>query len=292
MDKMNQTNSHAIRWPLIPFLGLLFSSLIYSQERQPDLTGRKQKTDLAYISLIALAPAPSRRYQKPPPTEDHPPGSSTLSAHSPGSFPPSTLLIRSDANKESKKPCTRLRVGFNTSPGIQPVPANKTIRLNPTPDHHAGYHTPYLTLPKLKAATHSLVFLSRQEHGTTQWLKKPEVCVINMSTKQRVSKNMLICNFSNQSVSYRINQKIRNTLKPGKNTNLILPKGRRYHQIKASVTGAPSNLFDTSMRLTKHTITVLVFYNANPRTNAGKSVGVFKTTVDRIRESTLHLPPP
>ena len=72
-----------------------------------------------------------------------------------------------------------------------------------------------------------------------------------------------------------------------KSFNVVVPKGK-FTQVAAIIASSRKPLINTVIRVPKRSLTVMAFYDADPITNGGKSVGVFRTTVSKLPPEVLN----
>lgn len=287
------------------------------QEKDPEAS--------AYLSLIALGSVPPRRYtwssrqvmeggagrhQKPGDANSVKPEAkrqrkevseversgqhAVLLAPQSGTVPPAALYFQArpteggEKNETTKLLRSRLRVGFNNATGIQSVPAGRVIKLERRENGSMPVYSSYVSIPAIKPRTQSLAFLLPQSKGTKPWQDAPAVSLLSPNSKALADKNILVRNFSEHTVAYKIGAQKFRQLKPGQRGSLKVPHSRGYWSFRAVRGKQKTSLLQTSIRVPVDSLTVIAFYNANPETNAGEPVGVFRTAVRKLPPEQLN----
>jgi hypothetical protein len=305
---------------LRPFLllsGLLFLMLMCSLQVGAQEVASEKKVSKdgpvasAYISVVALGPIPSRRYKMPgekvlksiskrqedekssasgvPKMDSHAGQHAVLLPHLLGTVPPPALYFKPQNPLPGHSRWERLRVGFNNATGIKRVTSEKQIKLYLRGQEGGDSYDGYMDLEALPPATQSLIFLFPNGKGKRPWKKSPKVKVLHVSSKLLKNKNVLLQNYSSKNVTFILGDKKLNTLKPAQKKSLKLSGTKEYHRLAAIESSKKKEyLVNTSIRASQKALTVIVFYDANPKTNAGRSVGVFRTTVNKLGAEVLN----
>lgn len=256
----------------------------------------------AYISIVAVGPKPKNRFELPGKKEmqelrdelgdgeiegvkvnrsDHA-GIPIPLPPLAGMTPPSSLYMRKVDSKDSDPEWSRLRVGFNGSTAITKVSSG--IGLTLYSRHQKGdlRYKPYLKLPELSPGSQMMVFLLPSGKGKRPWLKEPKVSELHLHSKGLRGKNLLFRNYASQTVAIAMGEGKPIILRTGQRRSRKLDRDAGYQRVSA-VTGGKNkeSLLNTTVRVSEGDLTVIVFYDANPETNAGKAVGVFRVAVKK-----------
>lgn len=294
-------------------LFLTLGSELSAQEtkKKPPEKEEKLSNLAAYVSVVALGPVPQRKYKMPDEDDlekiageaggDGRPerkggkgdaGAGAIPILLPpvsGSTPPGALYYKSPKPPAEGSPWARLRVGFNNATSITPVPAGITLQLHKSDrDKNSGYQQ-YMTIPALLPASQVIVFLSPRGSGSRPWRKEPKISALNIRSQALRNKNVLVRNFSSKSVAVKLAGGEPSVLKAGqrKSFNVVVPKGK-FTQVAAIIASSRKPLINTVIRVPKRSLTVMAFYDADPITNGGKNVGVFRTTVSKLPPEVLN----
>jgi len=275
------------------FVFLLCGSCISVRAQDESQEGLSKAS--AYVSVIALGPIPQRRYQMPKKLGHSGSPESGSGKHAVflpplrGAVPPIALYFKSDHRLEDGSGWNRLRIGFNNATGIQQVPSELPIKLYRRAEGDSKSYVSYLVIPSLPAASQTLVFLLPRSRSEKPWVKVPKLSLLNLGAKALRKKNLLVRNFSSEPVVFMIDAQKPRVLASGQRQSLKLTQNGRYHRIEAALATKESiSLINTSVRVPDDALTVIAFYNARPETNAGKSVGVFRTTVSKLTVAELE----
>jgi len=249
----------------------------------------------AYVSVMALGPIPQRRYHMP--KRPSGPGSSesgsgkhaVLLPPLRGAVPPAALYFKPDHELDESSGWSRLRIGFNNATGIQKVPSELPIKLYRRAEGDSKSYVSYLVIPSLPAASQTLVLLLPRTRSEKPWAKAPKLSVLNLGAKALRKKNLLVRNFSSEPVMFVVDAQKLRVLAPGQRRSLELTQNGGRHRIEAVLASRNKvSLINTSVRVPDDALSVVAFYNARPETNAGKSVGVFRTTVSKLSVAELE----
>jgi len=266
----------------------------------------------AYVSVVALGPVPQRKYKMPDAKDlekiagaggdDRPERKGQGKADSgageipillppvSGSTPPSALYYKSPKPPSGGNPWSRFRVGYNNATSISPVPAGITLELHKLDrDNNSGYKS-YMTIPPMVPASQVIIFLTPGDTGTRPWRKDPRISALNIRSQALLDKNFIVRNFSSKAVALKLAGGEAEVINAGERKIYNVEQQGKYTQVAAIIASSRKPLINTVVRVPKKTLTVLAFYDADPVTNGGKSVGVFRTTVSKLPPEVLNKP--
>lgn len=282
------------------FIGLHCGTPVVAQDRSDDSKKKKLlEGEAAHISLIALGPVPQRRYKTSGKSNsddrgDVAPRSLNLNSIPVllptlvDSVPPPALYYKlSKATNGSS--WGRMRVGFNASTSVTKVHAGESMCLNIKDASQPDGYRAYLNLAPLKPWTQSVIFLVSSHQGKTPWKKTPHMSVLDMHSKALLGKSVLVENFSNKPVVFSLDNMDPIRLKVGeKKTYEVVHKKGRLHRITATYHSTRVLIFKSALRVPDGTLSIFAFYNANPKTNGGKKVGVVRVVINQLSPEDLN----
>ena len=138
-------------------------------------------------------------------------------------------------------------------------------------------------------ASQSIVFLLPSEAGSKPWQKDPKPVWLDIRAKSLSDKNMLLRNFSNQAIAYIIDKRKPVVIPSGEMKSLTVTISDKLIGISViELDQHRTQLIKTAIRVPEKSLSVFAFYNAAPKTNANKSIGVFRTTVKRLTKRELN----
>jgi len=284
-------------------LGLCLLCVFCQGGYADEKSDRGESPGMAHLTIIALGSVPARRYGVVEGSGSSVQKRQTEAVLLPprkGSVPPSILYyriesdnpevedeVKGDGKMVESEPWLKLRVGFNRGTSVASVSAGKPLVFFL---RRSGETSPYLKLTALLPDAQVLCFLSTSTSGKTPWLKSPKVSLLNLKSQAMEDKNFLVRNFSDQSVSLVIGKGkgVSELLGPGKRRSYKLDQIVSYHRIAAKEKGKRSLIINTSLRVPKDALTVIVFYNIKPKTKRSKSIGVFRATVKRVQTGSVE----
>ncbi|BDS05983.1 hypothetical protein NT6N_10230 [Oceaniferula spumae] len=297
---------------ILSLIGTLGSGLSAQEAKQPEAEKEEKLSNLsAYISVVALGPVPQRKYKMPDEKDlekiagedgDGRPdrkgqakpdaGAGAIPILLPtvsGAIPPAALYYKSPKPKEGN-PWARLRVGYNNATSITPVPAGITLKLHQLDREENSEYKTYMTVPPMVPATQVILFLTPDGTGSRPWMKTPKISTLNIRSEALRDKNIIVRNFSSKAVTVKIASGEPEVLNGGQRKSFNVEQKGSFTQIAAMIATSRQPLINTVVRLPAKTLTVLAFYDADPVTNGGKSVGVFRTTVSKLPPEVLNKP--
>lgn len=251
-----------------------------------------EKVAVAHVSLVALGSVPARRYGEDedlerPESRSKKKRRSGIALLPPleGTVPPSILYykIAQTEFKHKNDEWNPIRVGYNRAAPSVKVPAGQSLATHikmRNRGQRSGYE-PYLKIPRLQPGAQMLCFLFNREGGKMSWKLEPKISMLNLNSQALCDKNLLIRNFSDAAVTYIMGNKKPEILASGQRKSFKLEKSIAYHRV-AAIEGQQRRLImNVSVRVPDEAFTVFAFYNKDPKTNTGKSVGVFRATLRR-----------
>ncbi|NWK56569.1 hypothetical protein HW115_13185 [Verrucomicrobiaceae bacterium N1E253] len=278
-----------------------------AQEAAPEVPSEKKPKEgleQPKLGLIALGPKPIRRYRMPnekdkekirakmaemeksvDPTAGGPkgggPGGQAIMLDVPEfAAPPSQAYYRKTI--EGEKKWTSLAIGFNNQVGLSKVPAMKEFSLYRKLDGQSGGDA-LVRMPALKPNTQTLVFLTPQGKGSNRWRSSPKLTAVPLNWSEQGDTRLLLVNTSDQSVRMQVGKQKPFTMAAHTKKSLNLPKGKRGQRVVFFAKGAKDKkiAIQDSIRPVPGLIKVYAFYSAQPKTNGGRTLGVYRGGYDR-----------
>lgn len=239
------------------------------------------------IALVAVGPKPPRRYKS---NGDGPP---TMLLPSPGEVPPSRLYFKagpskakkSGTAKKSSKPNWQVfNVAFNNPSAMKNITPEKALELYHK-DKKSGEYVKYVSIPPGAVGSRRVFFLIPSTTGKQLWNKPPLVRTIDLDSKTLQGKQFILKNLSDFTVLHAFADSV-TAVPPMKTISYTRPKSGELYRLAARYGTHKKIIYNTAVRLdTKGNIQLFALYNASPKTNSGRSVGVFRMMIP-VRQIT------
>lgn len=234
---------------------------------------KKDVAPQAEIAVISLGPTPPRRYSKPGKR-----GESVMLLPEAGEVPPSRLYYktrRSDEKKEEWKPFS---ISFNNPSPMKPVAAGKVFTLYLKKANGQGYE-PYVTIPADQEGSRRVFFLTPSAEGDKPWVSPPRVWVIPLDAGKFQGKQFILQNLSRTEVLHAFGDKV--TKVPSRKIiSYKRAEAGTLYRLAARYGKQKKIIYNMAVRLDgEGSIHLYALYDANPKTNAGRAVGVFSTKI-------------
>lgn len=227
----------------------------------------------AEIAIVALGPKPPRRYR-----ETDGGATSLMLFAQPGETPPSRLFFEDDTRKKNEERWISFNLAFNNPSNFKEFPAGKELgfyRQVPESDERELY----VKLPSVAAGTRTVIFLTAKKFGATPWDHSPRIRTIQLDQKKLVDKQFILANFSRHTVEHAFEGKVE-VVKPDKILTYPRNEVGEIYRLAARYGAEQKIIYNTAVRLdTEGHIQLFALYDANPETNGGRDVGVFRTMI-------------
>lgn len=226
----------------------------------------------AEISVVALGPKPTRKYE----AGDDGDGPIMLLAK-PDETPPSRLYYkgRVEGGDES---WLSMNLPFNNPSVMFRVAPEKVLELHRRLPGGEIYE-PYLQIPPLPPGSRVLFFCQPSELGPTPWKKSPVVNFMDLQSEKLRGKQLILFNLTEHTIYHAFDESVV-AVKPDQIVSHERPVSGQLYRLAASYAKGKEILYNTAVRITDdRSIQLYVLYKANPATNSGRDVGVFKTMI-------------
>lgn len=249
------------------------------------------------VGLIALGPKPGRRYRMPNEKDKKEmqevlgdssakggkdsPGSQAVMLEIPEfAAPPGQVYFRI-RGKEDKK-WSQLTIGFNNQVGMRKVPMLKELSLFRQIEDNQGRGVLF-KLPALKPNSQTLLFLTPRGKGDRRWRSSPKVTAVPLTWSADDNTRVLLINASNQPVLMRIgdNKPFKLAINSRKTVSLDRPLKQKRVRLIAKGANDSRIAIQDSIRPVKGLTKVYAFYQASPKTNGGRTLGVYRGGYDK-----------
>lgn len=238
---------------------------------------------LTEISVVALGPKPGRKFKHNEGGE----GPIMLLAK-PGEVPPAQLYYRgaSSGDKKTKGKKTKdkksnwksFSLSFNNPSAMRSVPPGKDLVLYRKLPKDGGYER-YVTIPAGAEGSRRVFFLLTSTKGPTPWAKPPLVRKITLEASGTKGKQFILKNLSRFNVLHAFEKSVV-SVAPMKTISYKRAKTGQLYRLAAQYGTQKKVIYNTAVRLNGDGhIQLYALYDANPRTNSGRSVGVFRTMI-------------
>lgn len=259
------------------FVFSFFLSVVVSGEAKKNAENReseKNQAPQAYLAIIAIGAIPETRYE-----------GDSLALRHPDEEPPPFLIFTKE-NKEK----IRLRLGLNKKGKFQQVPAEQELNLKRKISPQSAKEKPYIKLKPLQANSRNLLILTPEGKGAKMWQGTPKINRLTIPQSNLKANNLLLCNFSKTSLNMSLGKKQFNLPPNQKQFVSFQQKTKKEQQEQkktiqyqnlfiSSVKHSDKNSIHTAVSLRTDQFNVLAFYQANPKTNRGKKIGMVKASM-------------
>lgn len=233
----------------------------------------------AKLSIIAIGPKPSRSFGD----------SGALLPAKRGEIPPRRLHFeaKEDAKAVAKKEdedkdgdkavLSSINVTFNNPSHFIEVPPGRTLALQ---RREESEYSDYITLKPLEPGSMTLVLLRPSGKGDKRWVPEPYKSIIDLQGSALRNKKLAILNLSRRAVK-SIFHDDKKMIPAGGFQAYDSIEGLELHRMAAAYGREDRIIFNTALRLNKsNRLLFYVLYDANPNTNDGRTVGLFRTSVE------------
>ena len=240
----------------------------------------------AEVYIVAVGAKPSRRY-----ADDARYDSPIMLLPESGTVPPARLFYKT-TSIEGEAQWEVLNIPFNSAPLVKTLPAGKSLRLY---QKLSGEYEFYMTLPKQSEGKQSLLVLTPSKKGkglsseNKPWDESPEIHQLNFDRFDQSDDGVFLKNISSVIVETVIGDQAFK-MKPGDFSH-------QFYKSKSNFISLSASYLETRSKqlICKTTISVyqqerqllLVYYDANTETNAGKKVGIHRLLIPKYRRSGL-----
>lgn len=280
-----------------PFLFLIVASaLVSGLNAAPDgeavgdhSGGKKKGKPLTEISIVALGPKPQRRYSD----------SGYMLRARPYETPPPRLYYKGKSSTDKKTTWKSFNVPFNNPSAMQAITPGQTLVLHRKLPKDGGYER-YVTIPAAPEGSRRVFFLTASTTGPTPWAKPPRVRTISLNSESLKGKQFVLKNLSRFTVLHAFADSVV-SVAPMKVISYKRAKTGQLYRLAAQYGTQKKVIYNTAVRLNDEGhIQLFALYDANPKTNSGRSVGVFRTMIpapkkpqpDSLESSASSEPPP
>ncbi len=228
----------------------------------------KNEIPPAKLAIIAIGPKPPRRFG--PPEEGKPNSAAALLPPKPDEIPPKKLFIGSEKS---------INVTFNSPSHFIDVEPNKSLNLQRRESMESDF-TDYVSLTSLKPGSMTLLLLRPAGAGEKRWAAKPVPVQIDLLDNSLKTKKLAILNLSRRPIK-SIFHKEKQMIPSGGIQTYESIDGLELHRIAAAYGQENKIIFNTALRLSSDSRLLLyVLYDSNPNTNDGRTVGLFRTSME------------
>ncbi len=234
----------------------------------------------ARLAVLAIGPKPLRRYTAEDKDQAH--AASTLLLPRPYEIPPK-ILFNLATNKSGN--LLPINVSFNNPPSFISAPASKTFRLKQSLTDESD---PYIILSPLKPGSVNLILLQPSSTAPKRWQSDPKMHKLVLSAPNIIRKDLAFINLSRRPIKTQFHQAEKIIL-PGTSQLYSKISGQLLHRISAHYGHENKLIINTAIKLPQSDTSshnLYIFYDANPNTNAGKTIGLMRVSVDTTAEQT------
>ena len=238
-----------------------------SKRKEPSGKNKKVRPPTE-ITIVALGPMPGRRYGD---------RGQMLRAR-PYETPPSRLYYKGKKKGSKKAAWQTLNLSFNNPSAMQVISPGKKLDLHEKLSNDGGYKK-YVTIPAGVEGSRRVFFLLTSTKGPTPWKETPIVRTIAVSSESLKGKQFILKNLSRFTVLHAFEDSVV-SVAPTKVVSYKRANTGQLYRLAAQYGTRKKILYNTAVRLNgEGHIHLFALYDANPRTNSGRSVGVFRTMI-------------
>jgi hypothetical protein len=225
------------------------------------------------IAIVALGSMPSRRYLDEPGSA----GPVMLLAR-PGEIPPATLYYKDEFSPDQKTKWKAWNIPFNNPCKMKSISPGKVLALYQKQPEGDDYQK-YVSIPAAKEGSRRVVFLTPSSQGPQRWNSVPLVRSISLGSKRMQGKQLILKNLSRFTVLHAFEDSV-TSVPPMQTISYKRAHRGELYRLAAQYGTRKKIIYNTAVRLDGHgNIHLFALYDANPKTNAGRSVGVFRTMI-------------
>jgi len=234
--------------------------------------GPKQ-SGVAKVSLVYLGAKPPRRFKE---SKDGPIMLPPLE----GETPPNMLYYRGIDPKTEKSAFMPVSIPFNQSPKSLLLPAPASVKFYQTQSKDDTKAKAYLSFPSLGVNGHYFIIILPKGKGKEMWSQPPVVALIDLKKEEYLESDVLFINYTSQDVQTLFGSKNEDLLSGEKISYKKVIKGK-YIRASSKYKNRKTWIFSRPIVASEGKISLIIFYDADPLTNAGRDVGVMFTEIDR-----------
>lgn len=251
---------------------LFFMAHVHLSHGETDASGKKSES-VAEIAVIALGPKPQRRYR-----ETNGGGGTVMLLAQPGETPPQRLFYRDSSSRRSTSVWTAFQLAFNNSAAFRPITPKREIALHRKSTESDEY-LPYISLPPVAPMSRTIFCLTPKKLGPTPWDDTPRIRALHLESKDLTDKQFILANYSTHAVQHAFETSIE-VIKPDEVLTYQRDEIGEIYRLAARYGTEQKIIYNTAVRLNEEGHAQLfVLYDANPATNAGRDVGVFRMMI-------------
>ena len=211
-------------------------------------------------------------------------GNALLVPPHPQSVPPSMLITKGLEDQD-----IRLRVGFNSTPTFTRVPAQKELSTKRMVTEGSDSLKSYLKINPIAPGSRTLMIVSPPNKPPLMWKDVPgRASYINIDSPGAKGKIAIVVNNTAQALEFTLGKKVYK-LSAQQRIALSPPSAAEYQPFSLNYSKGEKKLLTRgTIVVSKEALNLFVFYDANPKTNAGKLVGIYKTLIPLPKPITVE----
>jgi len=251
-----------------------FSQSLYGKDPQ-----NKSEVTQCRISIIAIGPRPPRRFGKD--ESGAITGASTLLPPRKGELPPKKLFISKSTEQNQVK---SIDVNYNATSRFITIPAYKTLKLRQKNENREDY----LTIKPSESGSINLILLEPSSPSPQRWSSTPKQLKINLTSYEFKEKQVVFINLSKRPIKSKYSDK-EVILQPDQRYLHASQASKGLHHVSAYYSIQDKTILNSAMKLDESSMILFIFYNANPHTNDGRTVGLARVRVNLEQEQKMLL---
>lgn len=227
-----------------------------------------EKLQLTQILVVSVGPKPARRFGD----------KGQMLLPSSGETPPAILYFKGKSATDKKPDWQAFNVPFNNPSALKTIAPEKELVLH-RKNKESGDYEKYVVIPPGDVGSRRVFFLIPSTTGMNLWDKQPLVRTIDLNAKSLQGKQFILKNLSGFTVLHAFEDSV--TAVPSMKTiSYTRPKSGELYRLAARYGTQKKIIYNTAVRLdSRGNIQLFALYNASPKTNSGRSVGVFRMMI-------------
>jgi hypothetical protein len=236
-----------------------------------DDNGEEAKSE-TQIMVIALGAVPARKYSNVGSR-----GDAAMLLPEVGEVPPNKVYYKSTTQKSGASSKWRpISITFNNTSVMYSIKAGRNLILY---RKIASGYEPYVFIAPGEVGMRRVVLLTQpslKENQIKPWQSKPKVTIITVESALLSNKQFAIKNLSRLNVIHAFDQEVAN-VRPGQLITYSRNRMGILYHLAARYGKQRKMIYNLALTFERNTaLHLYVLYDANPKTNAGRSVAVLR----------------
>lgn len=232
----------------------------------------------ARLAILAIGPKPPRKFASGDKDQAH--AASTLLPPHPNEIPPKKLYHPLSKNNKPRPP---INVSFNNPPTFTTVPA---LIIHQLQRDTTKKIYPYVNLTPLQPGSVNLILLQPSSIAPKRWQTTPKIHKLVLTGPNIIKKQLSFINLSRRSIKTQFHQ-TEKLLQPDTKQSYSKIPDQSLHRLSAHYGKENNLIINTAIQLQQDNPSnhnLYIFYDANPNTNSGRTIGLMRVSIDTKAE--------